>query len=77
MGMGLEGVKHHEKEKNVCAGVYSYRQQEKNIALPVVALEQGKETFGENLVTRSNYFILGMIMFTLLMSIIVVYVKVF
>ena len=77
MGKDLGGVKHHEKEKRVCAGVYSYRQQEKHIALPITGTGQGKETYGENLVPRSNYFLLGMIVFTILMSLIVVYVKVF
>jgi hypothetical protein len=77
MGMDLGGVKHHEKEKRVCAGVYSYRQQANNIVLPIVGTGQGKETYGENLVPRSNYFLLGMIVFTILMSLIVVYVKVF
>ena len=38
---------------------------------------QGKDTDGESLVPRSNYFLLGMIVFTLLMAIMVVDVKMF
>ncbi|MEC9308748.1 MAG: hypothetical protein VX966_04515 [Chloroflexota bacterium] len=76
-GHGFGRVKHHEEEKSVCAGVYSYGQQEKNIALPVAGTGQGTDTDGESLVPRSNYFLLGMIVFTLLMSIMVVDVKMF